>query len=118
MKDILDIGSLKEKISHFAKERDWEKFHTPKNLACALSVEAGELLEEFQWMSDEDQENIDEEKIKAISEELSDIITYAIRISDILNINLPEAITDKIKKNAKKYPAEIVKGSSKKYTEY
>ena len=118
MKDILDIDSLKEKISLFAKARDWEKFHTPKNLACALSVEAGELLEELQWMSDEDQKNINEEKIKAISEELSDIITYAIRISDVLNINLSDAIAEKIKKNEKKYPAEIVKGSSKKYTEY
>ena len=118
MKEVLDINSLKEKISLFAKERDWEQFHTPKNLACALSVEAGELLEEFQWMNEEDQKNLSEEKLNAISEELSDILTYAIRIAGVLKINLPDAIEKKLDKNAKKYPACLVKGSSKKYSEY
>ena len=118
MKEVLDIELLKEKISLFAKERDWEKFHTPKNLSCALSVEAGELLEEFQWMNEEEQKNLSKEKLNAISEELSDILTYAIRIAGVLNINLSESIEKKLDKNAKKYPVDMVKGSSKKYSEY
>ena len=115
---IINWYQAKEMFSNFAKERDWNKFHTPKNLACALSVEASELLEEFQWMSENEQKEISKEKINSISEELSDILTYAIRLAGILDINLVESLEKKIVKNGEKYPVERVKGSSKKYTEY
>ena len=118
MSDIINVDELKNNISIFAKERDWEQFHTPKNLACALSVEASELLEIFQWINETEQRNISTEKKEAISEELSDIITYAVRLAGVMDINLSDSIEKKIKKNAKKYPAELVRGSSKKYDEY
>ena len=118
MSDVINVDELKNNISSFAKERDWEQFHTPKNLACALSVEASELLEIFQWMSETEQKNISDEKKEAVAEELSDILTYAVRLAGVLNINLSSSIEKKIKKNAKKYPADLVRGSSKKYDEY
>jgi dCTP diphosphatase len=118
MSDVINVDELKKNIEAFAKVRDWEQFHTPKNLACALNVEASELLEVFQWMSVDEQKNISDEKKEAVAEELSDILTYAIRLAGVLDINLSRSIEKKIEKNAKKYPAELVRGSSKKYDEY
>ena len=118
MSDVINVDELKNNISTFAKDRDWEQFHTPKNLACALSVEASELLEIFQWMNEAEQKNISTEKKEAIAEELSDILTYAVRLAGVMDINLSDSIENKIKKNEKKYPAELVRGSSKKYDEY
>ena len=118
MSDEINVDALKKSIEEFANDRDWEQFHTPKNLACALSVESAELLEIFQWMSEEEQKNISDEKKEAISEELSDILTYVVRLAGVMNINLSNSIEKKVKKNAKKYPAELVRGSSKKYDEY
>lgn len=119
MTDKLNIQDWKERIAAFAKERDWEQFHTPKNLAMALSVESSELVEHFQWLTEKQSflEN-DLEKKNEVAEELADILTYLIRISDRLDINLCDALEKKIVKNAEKYPADRVKGSAKKYNEY
>ncbi len=118
--DVMDFGEFKEFLKTFAKERDWEQFHTPKNLAMALSVEASELMEIFQWETPEGalQLKDDPAKKQAVSEEVADVLVYAIRLATVLDINLSEAIKDKMAKNAKKYPAETVRGSSKKYDQY
>ena len=114
----MNIEELQNKIASFAKERDWEQFHTPKNLACALSVESSELLEIFQWMNRNEEENLSSETKHRISEEISDIFVYLVRLADVLNIDLEKSITQKMQQNAEKYPADKVRGSSKKYTEY
>ena len=114
----MNIEELQNKIASFAKERDWEQFHTPKNLACALSVESSELLEIFQWMNRNEEENLSFETKQRISEEISDIFVYLVRLADVLNIDLEKSITQKMQQNAEKYPADKVRGSSKKYTEY
>jgi NTP pyrophosphatase (non-canonical NTP hydrolase) len=116
----LDVFEIKKRLRKFAEDRDWEQFHTPKNLSMALSVEASELLEIFQWLSPEESKQIKNstENISRVKDELADILLYAIRLSDRLDINLNEAIEQKMIKNAQKYPADKVKGSAKKYTEY
>jgi len=117
--EILDLTALKAKIAEFAKERDWEQFHTPKNLAMALSVEASELAEIFQWLTEKQSYEIvhDEKELLKVKDELADIITYAVRLCGVLNINLPQELERKMKQNAEKYPVEKAKGVAKKYTE-
>lgn len=112
------IKSLTEKINEFAKVRDWEQYHSPKNLAAALSVEASELLEIFQWMTDEDSRNVSNEVLKKTEAELADIFIYLLRISSVLNVNIIDATKEKIRHNEAKYPTKLVKGQSKKYNEY
>ncbi len=117
--EILDLTALKDKIAGFAKERDWEQFHTPKNLAMALSVEAAELSEIFQWLTEKQSYEIahDEKELLKVKDELADIITYAVRLCGVLNIDLPKELERKMKQNAEKYPVEKAKGVAKKYTE-
>ena len=100
--------------------RDWHQFHTPKNLVMALSGEVGELTEIFQWMSPEDSRQVmeNEQTASHVKEELADVLQYVIRLADILDVNLVGALWDKLITNEQKYPADVVKGSSKKYTEY
>lgn len=114
-KENLNIAALKNSLTKFAQEREWQQFHNPKNLAMALSVEAAELMEIFQWLTLE--ESVQTQNLEAIGEELSDIILYAIRLSTVLNINLEEAVHKKIEANKKKYPVEKCKGSAKKYNQ-
>ncbi|GLE00933.1 hypothetical protein PINS_up009730 [Pythium insidiosum] len=113
------LEGLRRKIAHFASEREWDQFHTPRNLVLALAGEMGELCECFQWKGDD--KPVDqwtpEERVH-LGEEMSDVMIYLIRLADKCNIDLPSAIHDKMLKNARKYPAEMVKGSSKKYNEY
>jgi dCTP diphosphatase len=113
---ILNLSTLEQQLKQFTREREWEQFHTPKNLAMALSVEAAELLELFQW--DKEGQAIDEKKLNRVGEELSDILVYLLRLTHVLNIDLPQALEQKMLQNAKKYPAEMVKGQSKKYDQY
>ena len=115
----LEISKIQEFQRNFVKDRDWDQFHSIKNLSIALSVEASELAEIFQWMTDEDsnQVNMIPKKFEDTKDELSDILYYVIRIADKLNINLEESIWNKMKKNSKKYPVELSKGNSKKYNE-
>jgi NTP pyrophosphatase (non-canonical NTP hydrolase) len=113
-----DLNQIKKEVVEFIKERNWEQFHTPKNLAIAIGAEAGELLECFQWKSDEDIKTmIDTRDVEKMSDEIADIVIYSISLCNSMNIDLDEAIFDKIKKNGLKYPVEKCIGSSKKYSE-
>lgn len=113
-----DLDQLKKRLREFAAVRDWDQFHSPKNLSMALAAEAGELLERFQWLTEEQSKNLTAEQKQAVEEEMADVLLYLLRLADKLDINLLGAAKDKIAKNEKKYPADKVKGSSKKYTEY
>jgi len=113
-----ELGSVAAALRDFAKRRDWDQFHSPKNLAAALIVEAGELLEVFQWMKEEDSRHLSPADLGRVREEAGDIFIYLVRLSDILGIDLLAAVHEKIQKNDRKYPAEVVKGRSDKYTRY
>ena len=113
-----DLNQLQAYLRQFAKDRDWDQFHSPKNLSMALSVEVSELLENFQWLTEEQSYTLDQQQRAAVVDEIADVQMYLARLADKLDINIGEAIEQKIVKNEDKYPAELVKGSSKKYTEY
>lgn len=113
-----EIRKYQEIVREFAQERDWDQFHSPKNLAMALSVEVSELMEHFQWIKSEDSENLTPEKKLQVANEMVDIIIYWLRLADKLNINFEESFERKFKENIEKYPVDLVKGSSKKYNEY
>ncbi len=113
-----DLLILRDKLRAFAEARDWDQFHSPKNLSMALMVEVAELMEHFQWLSEEQSGNLDAAKKAVVAEELADILLYLVRISDKLGVDLLEAALHKLEKNAAKYPAEQVRGSAKKYSEY
>lgn len=108
---------LAECLRDFAQERSWEQFHSPKNLAMALSVEAAELLEHFQWMTEDESAKPTPEKLQQIQEEIGDVLIYLTRIADRLGIDPLNAAYKKLEINHRKYPAEKVRGSAKKYTE-
>ncbi|MEA2076563.1 MAG: nucleotide pyrophosphohydrolase [Candidatus Marinimicrobia bacterium] len=112
------MEKLIKKIELFKKERQWEKFHTPKNISMALSTEVSEIIEIFQWMSEQESYILsNEEKIK-LREEIGDVVIYLFELANYFKIYPLEAALDKIKINEKKYPADIVKGKSNKYTDY
>ena len=113
------LEGLADELRQFARERDWDQFHSPKNLASALTIEASELLELFLWASSPvEQEGLIESKRQAIADEIGDILLFLIRFADVVHIDPLEAARAKIAKNRLKYPADKVRGSSKKYTEY
>lgn len=112
------VEEIKQKARKFVLDRDWGQFNSPKNLAMALSAEAGELLEHFQWLTEEQSRNLDSIQTKEVSHELADIMIYLIRIADQLNVDLLKAANEKMRINEDKYPVEKVKGSAKKYTAY
>jgi NTP pyrophosphatase (non-canonical NTP hydrolase) len=112
------LRALQERLAVFAAERDWEKFHSPKNLAMALSVEAAELVQEFQWLTEQQSASLDAERRERVRLELADVFIYLLRISDRLGIDLLAAADAKIVLNERKYPAERVRGDARKYTEY
>ena len=111
------LDRLRDRLRAFATARDWNQFHSPKNLAIALSVEAGELLEHFQWISDNDSQTLPPGKLGEVEEEMADVLLYLIRLADMLDVELLQAADKKIEANARKYPVEKSCGSSKKYTE-
>lgn len=113
-----ELEELRIRIADFARERDWDQFHSPKNLSMALIVEAGELLEHFQWLKQSESYELPKDKLQAVEEELADILVYLVRIADQLDIDLIAAANSKIKSNEAKYPADLVRGSARKYTEY
>lgn len=113
-----ELNQIQVQLREFAKERDWDQFHSPKNLSMALIVEAAELVEHFQWLTEEQSKSLDQKQLDKVQEELADIQIYLIRIADKLNVDLMGAVSKKIDANARKYPSEKVRGSSKKYTEY
>ncbi|MGE0174412.1 MAG: nucleotide pyrophosphohydrolase [Oligoflexales bacterium] len=116
----LDLEQVIARQRRFVAERDWEKFHTPKNLVMALSRECSELLEIFQWIDGEESRSVTEnpEVKAAVSDEIADVLFYLVRIADVLNIGLNDAVWQKWAKNEKKYPVDLCKGKSEKYTEY
>jgi|SRR5688572_18895127 len=111
------LVTLRDALRRFATDRDWNQFHSPKNLAIALNVEAAELLEHFQWMSDAESAALAAEQQAKVREEAADVLLYLIRLADKLGIDLLSAASEKIALNAKKYPIEKARGSNKKYTE-
>ena len=112
-----ELTKLRDSVRQFAAERDWDQFHSPKNLAMALSVEAAELMEHFQWLTEEQSRVLPDEKKNEVRHELADVLIYLIRLADKLDIDLDEAAKEKLVLNAKKYPIDKAKGSMKKYTE-
>src|SRR3989338_8776929 len=115
MPDSSDLMMLREKLREFAAARDWDQFHSPKNLSMALMVEVAELMEHFQWLTEAQSAALPAADSQAVSEELADILLYLVRLSDKLGVDLREAALRKLEKNALKYPAEQVSGSAKKY---
>lgn len=113
------LKEYQKRVKAFATERDWEQFHSPKNLASALIVEASELLEIYQWeKSEETRKYKNEDQRKKVEAEVIDIFVYWLRICDELGVNVEQAFEKKFLENQKKYPADLVRGSSKKYNEY
>jgi len=110
-----ELESLKLKLREFAKERDWDQFHSPKNFSMALIVECAELVEHFQWLTDEQSKNLSAETLEEVRLEMADIFIYLVRLADKLEIDLIEAATDKMKLNAEKYPVDKAKGLATKY---
>lgn len=111
------LSDIRNSLRLFAAERDWDQYHSPKNLASALIVEAGELLEHFQWMTEEASKSPTAKQLNHLREEMADVLIYLVRLADKLNIDLLEAARQKIEKNALKYPRDKARGNSRKYSE-
>lgn len=111
------IQRLQVALREFASERDWDQFHSPKNLAAALSVEAAELLEIFQWLTEAQSANLEPRQLDSVREEMADVFLYLLRIADRLGIDLVEAADAKLARNAEKYPVDRARGRSDKYTD-
>jgi dCTP diphosphatase len=110
-----DLQSLRDVLRKFAADRDWDQFHSPKNLAAALSVEAAELLEPFQWLTEEQSRHLSPEQLAAVRDEIADVLIYLVRLADRLDIDPLAAAADKVVKNAQKYPADKTRGLAGKY---
>ena len=117
-KEEMALEALIEKIRAFNKERDWDKFHSPKNLAMAFNVEVAEIAEHFQWLSEDQSRKLPPEKLEKIAEEIGDAAICLMNLADKLGIDPLKAAGEKLEKNKQKYPAEKVRGKSSKYTEY
>jgi len=112
------MEDLIKKLRKFAKDRDWEQFHSPKNLSMALAVEVAEILEIFQWLTEEQSRSLDPKTLEKVKEEIGDIQIYLARLSDQLGFSPIDAAQEKLQQNQKKYPPEKAKGSAKKYTDF
>ena len=108
---------LRDRLRVFAREREWDQFHTPKNLAMALIVEAAELAEHFQWLTPEESGRLAADKHGKVRDEIADVLVYLIELADVLGIDLAAAAHDKIARNAAKYPVEKARGNARKYDE-
>ena len=112
------MDELIQAIRAFNQERDWERFHTPKNLAMALCVEAGEIVEQFQWLTQEESDHLSPETLNRVRDEIGDVLIYLLNLADRLGIDPLQAARDKLDQNREKYPAERVRGRALKYSEY
>lgn len=112
------LEGMTARLRGFVRERDWEQFHSPKNLAMAMIVEAAELVEHFQWMTEQQSRDILPEKREQVAHEIADTFIYLLRMADVLGIDLIAAAHAKMDLNAQKYPADKVRGSNARYTEY
>jgi NTP pyrophosphatase (non-canonical NTP hydrolase) len=119
-KDSLE--ALRERLRNFVKERDWDQFHSPKNLAMAMIVEAAELVEHFQWMTEQESRELGQgsnpEKLAQVEHEIADTFVYLLRIAEVLGVDIIDAANRKIDLNALKYPVEKARGSNTKYTDF
>ena len=114
---MTEVEALRNQLREFAEERDWDQFHSPKNLAMALAGEAGELLENFQWLTEEQSRRPSPEVLAAAGEEIADVLLYLIRLADKLGIDPIDAARRKMVANAGKYPVHKARGTARKYTE-
>ena len=116
---LMNLTGLNEAVAQFAREREWDQFHSPKNLAMALTNEVGELIEIFQWLTEDQSREAgnDPKTAEAVRDELADVQIYLSRLAFVLGVDMNEAVTNKLVKNAQKYPADKVRGTNKKYTE-
>lgn len=108
------LDTLKVELQQFAEERDWDQFHSPKNLSIALSVEASELVECFQWLTEDQSKNLAPERLSSVIDEIADVQMYLLRLASKLNVDILDAVQKKMIKNANKYPVDKVKGRLKK----
>jgi len=108
----MDIEALQQKLAEFSAERDWERFHNPKNLAMALAAEAGELIEVFQWLSEADSLALNSAQRRAAELEIADVLIYLVRLADRLGVDLDAAVAVKMQINAERYPVELAKGNA------
>ena len=113
-----EMERLRVRLAQFAAARDWDQFHTPKNLAMALIAEAGELVEHFQWLSDAQSRDLAPAKRDAVAEELADVLIFLVRIADKLGVDLVEAALRKMDRNEQRYPAAKVRGDARRAGEY
>jgi len=113
----MNLDQIRQRLAQFAQARNWDQFHSPKNLSMALAAEAAELLEIFQWLTDEQSKEIvnDEKEMALIREEIADVMIYLVRLSDKLGVDIEKAILDKIKVNEEKYPVHLSKDNALKY---
>ena len=116
-KDPDGLSLLRNALRQFAAERDWDQFHSPKNLASALAVEAAELLERFQWLTEDQSRNLPPAELTRVRQEMADVLNYLVRLADKLDVDLLDAARDKIVLNAQKYPVEKARGSARKYSD-
>jgi NTP pyrophosphatase (non-canonical NTP hydrolase) len=112
-----DLDELRGTLRQFAADRHWDQFHSPKNLASALAVEAAELLERFQWLTEDQSRELPPAELEKVRQEMADVLNYLVRLADKLDVDLLAAARDKIAINAQKYPVEKARGSMKKYSE-
>ena len=112
-----DLDSLTQRLREFADARDWEQFHSPKNLTMALSVEVAEIVEHFQWLTEEQSNNLPEQTLDKVETELADTLLYLVRLADKLDIDLLDSARRKIEINEQKYPVEKARGNARKYTD-
>jgi NTP pyrophosphatase (non-canonical NTP hydrolase) len=114
---VESLEQIKTRLRDFAAARDWDQFHSPKNLAMALIVEAAELVEHFQWLTEEQSQTLPPKKLAEVEQEIADIQIYLIRLADKLGVDMEKAVNAKIELNEKKYPVGKVRGSAEKYNE-
>jgi len=114
----VEIDEIRDELRQFVAERQWDQFHSPKNLATAVAVEAAELLEHFQWLTDAESVGLDPEVREKVILEMADVFLYLVRLADKLDANLIEAARRKLSINAQNYPITLAKGNAKKYTEF
>lgn len=117
MNSSSDLESIRDQLREFAAARDWDQFHSPRNLAAALAVEASELLEVFQWLTDHQSQRLPEESLSRAKHEMADVLLYLIRLADKLGVDLIQVSKDKIQLNEQKYPIEKARGNARKYSD-
>jgi dCTP diphosphatase len=112
----LDVPGLQGRLRDFVQDRDWQQYHSPKNLAMALSSEAGELLDLFRWLTEDESAELGEADLREVALEMADIQIYLLRLADVLGVSLAEVTEDKMSINAEKYPVELSRGNAIKYS--